>query len=98
MAKEADKEMLDGLKEKGFLLTWGEDWGKGEIGVYGTVLRKVSGYCERDSIRLWTICIRGALVINVGYASWTAHRILLQFIPQCCPHCVKARNEVLVLR
>jgi hypothetical protein len=46
--KEMDKDMHDGLREKGFKLTWEVEPGKGEVGLIGFFFEKVSsGTCAR---------------------------------------------------
>ncbi|KZV81957.1 FAD/NAD(P)-binding domain-containing protein [Exidia glandulosa HHB12029] len=44
MEKEADKEMHEGLRKAGFQLTWGQEYGKGEIGMFGILLQRFGGY------------------------------------------------------
>lgn len=44
MEKEADKDMHDGLRKAGFELTWGQELGKGEIGMFGILLHRFGGY------------------------------------------------------
>ncbi|KAH7106950.1 FAD/NAD(P)-binding domain-containing protein [Auriculariales sp. MPI-PUGE-AT-0066] len=42
--KEADKDMIQGLVDAGLKLTWGEEYGQGEIGMFGILLQKFGGY------------------------------------------------------
>ena len=44
--KMIDKDLHDGLQKKGFMIGWGEEQGRGEIGPYGLVYLRGGGISE----------------------------------------------------
>lgn len=46
VAENEEKELHDGLRARGFLLGWGEEAGRGRIGVTGLVYTRLGGFCK----------------------------------------------------
>ena len=46
MVKQLDKDMHDGLRKRGFMIGWGEEEGRGDIGHLGLVYLRLGGYSE----------------------------------------------------
>ncbi|EJD51972.1 FAD/NAD(P)-binding domain-containing protein [Auricularia subglabra TFB-10046 SS5] len=44
MEKASDRPTHEGLRKAGFKLTWGEEYGMGEIGMFGILLQRFGGY------------------------------------------------------
>jgi len=45
MMEQQEKELHDRLRSKGFLIGWGEEVGRGRIGLLGLPFTRLGGYC-----------------------------------------------------
>src|ERR1700761_1351017 len=48
--KQMDQDMHDGLRKRGFMIGWGEEQGRGEIGHLGLIYLRGGGYRESWSL------------------------------------------------
>lgn len=64
--KEREKDLHDALREKGFLVGWGEELGRGPVGQLGLLYAYAGGFGSSGSVSLFdhTHCL--CLVSDVG--------------------------------